>query len=262
MFISWLHHIYGYIRGVVHVTSIHGCKKGCGYHSRDFGLACIQNQEFWVNLPALFLVRQFFTSSGDLFYGGKASIALSARQQELIRDPKSAQRETSLICASVEALVKGFAPSKKRPSFVASPHSDKVVSPFILPYVAMASNSQKGKNSEEYKVVKKHFRSIITCIKRGLPVLANELFSRDFISEFEYDNAVNINQPVYTRASVMIMSILTKIENDVSFYSNFVSALTVSGFKDVAAVLESSPSNENFCCSTFPHAIAGKYMLV
>ena len=126
----------------------------------------------------------------------------------------------------------------------------------------MASNSQKGNNSEEYKVVKKHFRSIITCIKSDLPVLANELFNRDFISEFEYDNAMNINQLAYHRASVMIMSILTKIENDVSFYSKFVSALTVSGLKDVAAVLESSRSNENFRCSTFPHAIAGEYMLI
>ena len=128
MFISWLHHIYGYTRGVVHVTSIHGCKKGCGYQSRDFGLACIQNSKSGImgKPPPISCT----TSSGDLFYRGKASIALSARQQELIRDPKSAQRETSLICASVEALVKGFAPSKKRPSFVASPHSDKVVSPF------------------------------------------------------------------------------------------------------------------------------------
>ena len=126
----------------------------------------------------------------------------------------------------------------------------------------MASNSQKGKNSEEYKVVKKHFRSIISLIQHVLPMLANELFSRDFISEIEHGNAMNNNQSAYCRASAMIMSILTKIENDISFYSKFVSALKDCDLGDVAAVLEPSLSNENFHCSTVPHAIAGKYMLI
>ena len=148
-----------------------------------------------------------------------------------------------------------------------SPHSDEVVSPFYILFchslfVAMASNFEKGKSSEEYKVFKKLFRSITSLIQHDLPVLADELFSRDFISEFEHGNAINNNQPVYTRASVLIMSILTKIENDISFYSKFVSALKDCDLGDVAAVLESSLSNENFHCSTVPHAIAGKYMLI
>ena len=91
-------------------------------------------------------------------------------------------------------------------------------------------------------------------------MLANELFSRDFISEFEHSNAMNNNQSAYCRASVMIKSILTKIENDISFYSNFVLALRGSDLGGVAADLESSLSNENFRCSTFPHA--GEYILI
>ena len=146
---------------------------------------------------------------------------------------------------------------------MASPHSDKVVSPFYILFchslfVAMASNSEKGKNSEEYKVFKKLFKSIISRIEHVLPMLANELFSRDFISEFEYSNAMNNNQSAYYRASVVIKSILTKIENDISFYSKFVSALKDSDLRGVAADLESSLSNENFHCSTVPHAIAGE----
>ena len=124
----------------------------------------------------------------------------------------------------------------------------------------MASNSEKGKNSEEYKVFKKLFKSIISRIQHDLPMLANELFSRELISEFEYSNAMNNNQPAYYRASVMIKSILTKIENDISFYSNFVLALRESDLGGVAADLESSLSNENFRCSTFPHA--GEYILI
>ena len=123
----------------------------------------------------------------------------------------------------------------------------------------MASNSLKGKNSGEYKVVKKLFSSIISPIQHVLPMLANKLFSRDLISEFEHGNAMNSNQSAYCRASVMIMSILTKIENDISLYSNFVSALRDSDLGGVAADLESALSNENFCCSIFPHA--GEYML-
>ena len=126
----------------------------------------------------------------------------------------------------------------------------------------MASNSEKGKNSEEYKVFKKLFRRITSLILHNLPVLADELFSRDFISEFEHGNAINNNQSANYRASVMIKSILTKIENDISFYSKFVSALKDSDLGDVAAVLESSLSDENFHCSTVPHAIAGEYMLI
>ena len=168
--------------------------------------------------------------------------------------------------ASVEALVRGFRLKQKKKRHVASPHSDEVVSPFYILFchslfVAMASNSEKGKNSVEYKVFKKLFRSITRLIQHDLPVLADELFSRDFISEFERGNAIN-NQPVYTRASDMIMSILTKIENDISFYSKFVSALKDCDLGDVAAVLESSLSNENLHCSTVPHTIAGKYMLI
>ena len=128
----------------------------------------------------------------------------------------------------------------------------------------MACNSQKGNNSEEYKVVKKLFSSIISRIEHDLPRLANELFSRDLISKFEHGNAMNKNQNknqnAYCRASDMIMSILTKIENDISFYSNFVSALRDSNLGGIAADLESSLSNENFRCSTFPHA--GEYILI
>ena len=124
----------------------------------------------------------------------------------------------------------------------------------------MACNSQKRNSSEEYKVVKKLFSSIISRIEHDLPRLANELFSRDLISKFEHGNAMNNNQNAYCRASDMIMSILTKIENDISFYSNFVSALRDSNLGGIAADLESSLSNENFRCSTFPHA--GEYILI
>ena len=86
------------------------------------------------------------------------------------------------------------------------------------------------------------------------------MFSRDLISEFEHDNAMNNNQSAYCRASAMIKSILTKIENDISLYSNFVSALRDSDLGRVAADLESALSNENFRCSTFPHA--GEYILI
>ena len=124
----------------------------------------------------------------------------------------------------------------------------------------MASDSEEGNNSEEYKVFKRLFKSIICRIEHDLPMLANELFSRDFISEFEHSNAMNNNLCAYYRASVMIKSILTKIKNDISFYSNFVLALRASDLGGVAADLESSLSNENFHCSTFPHA--GEYILI
>ena len=120
----------------------------------------------------------------------------------------------------------------------------------------MASNS----NSEEYEVVKKRFGSIVSRTQPVLPVLANELFSRDLVSNIEHSNAMNSNQPVYLRASVMIMSILTKIKNDISWYSKFVSALMDSDLGSVATDLESSLNSEKSRSSTLP--ITGECMVM
>ena len=119
----------------------------------------------------------------------------------------------------------------------------------------MASNF----NSEEYEVVKKHIGSIVSRIQPNLPVLANELFSKDLVSKIEHSNAMNSNQPVYDRASAMIMSILTKIENDISCYSKFVSALMESDLGNVATTLESSLNSEKSRSSTLP--ITGECMV-
>ena len=121
-----------------------------------------------------------------------------------------------------------------------------------------ASEIQKGKSSEEYKLVKKHLRSIVSLIQHALPVLAIELFSQDFVSDIELGNAMNSNQP-YNRALAVMMSILSKIENDSSYYSKFVSVLKDCDLGAVVAILESS-SNDKPNSST--HAIAGECMLV
>ena len=120
----------------------------------------------------------------------------------------------------------------------------------------MASNF----NSEEYEVVKKHIGSIVSRIQPNLPVLANELFSKDLVSKMEHSNAINSNQPVYDRASAMIMSILTKIENDISCYSKFVSALMDSDLGNVATTLESSLNSKKSRSSTLP--ITGECMVM
>ena len=122
-----------------------------------------------------------------------------------------------------------------------------------------ASEIQKGKSSEEYKLVKKHLRSIVSLIQHVLPELAIELFSQDLVSDTEHGNAMNSNQSGYNRASAVMMSILSKIENDSSYYSKFVSVLKDCDLGAVVAVLESS-SNDTPNSST--HAIAGECMLV
>ena len=71
---------------------------------------------------------------------------------------------------------------------------------FLLPLGVLQMSSDfciQTKNSEEYKVVKKHFGPIVNRIQHVLPVLANELFSRDLISDVEHGDAIcHEQQPV------------------------------------------------------------------
>ena len=121
----------------------------------------------------------------------------------------------------------------------------------------------QSKNSEEYKVVKKHFGPIVRSIQHVLPVLANELFSSDLISDVEHGDAMNSNQSKYSRASVVMKSILSKIEIDISCYSKFVSALKDSDLEDFATtVLESSLKSEKACSSTLPYIVTGECTVV
>ena len=122
-----------------------------------------------------------------------------------------------------------------------------------------ASEIQKGKSSEEYKLVQKHLWSIVGLIQHVLPELAIKLFSQGLVSDIELGNAMNSNQPGCNRATAVMMSILSKIENDSSYYSKFVSVLKDCDLGAVVAVLESS-SNDKPNSST--HAIAGECMLV
>ena len=124
-----------------------------------------------------------------------------------------------------------------------------------------ASEIQKGKRSEAYKLVKKHLTSIVGLVQHDLSRLAIELFSKGLVSDIELGNAMNGNQSRYDRASYVMISILSKIENDSSYYSKFVSVLKDCDLGAVVAVLESS-SNDKPNSSTFPHAIAGECMLV
>ena len=137
---------------------------------------------------------------------------------------------------------------------------------FLLPLGVLQMASDfciQSKNSEEYKVVQKHFEPIVSRIQHVLPVLANVLFSRDLISDVEHDDAMNSNQSKYTRASVVMKSILSKIENDISSYSRFVSALKDSDLEDFATtVLESSLKSEKACSSTLPHIVTGECTVV
>ena len=120
----------------------------------------------------------------------------------------------------------------------------------------------QSKNSEEYKVVQKHFEPIVSRIQHVLPKLANVLFSRDLISDVEHGDAMNSNQSKYTRASVVMKSILSKIENDISSYSKFVSGLKDSDLEDCATDLESSLKSEKLCSSTLPHIVTGECTVV
>ena len=94
-------------------------------------------------------------------------------------------------------------------------------------------------------------------------MLAIELFSKNLISDFEHGKATNNNQPAFDRASELIKSILTKIENDSSCYSTFVKALRESDLKDVANNLESVLSEEKSSYSPyFPLGKPGEYFLI
>ena len=125
----------------------------------------------------------------------------------------------------------------------------------------MASNY--GKNSSEYKIVRILFGLIVKRSQYVLSVLANELFSKDLISVYEHGKATNNNQPAFDRASVLISSILTKIENDSSYYSTFVEALRESDLRVVADDLESALSEEKSSYSpSFPLGKPGEYFLI
>ena len=124
----------------------------------------------------------------------------------------------------------------------------------------MASNSRKyGKDSSEYRVVKNRFSSIVSRSQYVLSVLANELFSKDLISDFEHGKAMSNNQPAFDRASEVIKSILTRIENDISCYSTFVKALRQSDLRDVADDLESAKSS---CSLSLPLGKPGECYLL
>ena len=124
----------------------------------------------------------------------------------------------------------------------------------------MASNSRKNsKDSPEYKAVKIQFGSIVKRSQFVLSVLANELFSKDLISDFEHGKAMNNNQPAFDRASELIKSILTKIENDSSYYGTFVEALRESDLRDAADDLESTKSS---CSPSLPLGKHGEYFLI
>lgn len=97
-----------------------------------------------------------------------------------------------------------------------------------------------GKSTAEYEVVHDHFDPFVKKLQYVLPPLASKFFSKRLISDFELSDANNNALPAYQRATHIVLSILSKIENDSNYYYELIDVLDGSGMKNIADDLASA----------------------
>jgi len=109
----------------------------------------------------------------------------------------------------------------------------------------MTDNSEvswrsKTKSSIEYRVVQDHFESLVEHSQHVLTSLANSLFSEGIISRYEHRNTTDDYQTPYNRATKLVDSILTKVEDSNANFQTFIFVLKENRLHDIAEKLELS----------------------
>ena len=94
-----------------------------------------------------------------------------------------------------------------------------------------------GKNTDEYKTIKKSFAKLSAAISPVLSSTADQLLSTDLINNSQKQKAKNPNTDANDRASELMSLILTKIDQDSSNFYKFVDVLKedLDSFKTVLA---------------------------
>ena len=113
-----------------------------------------------------------------------------------------------------------------------------------------AGTRHRGQDTVEYRVVQNHFGPLVKLSRIVMSLVANELYSRKLIYTSEHDEAINSNQPAYDRATKVMRSILTKIEDNSLCFYKFVEALRASELDSIASDLETALSEEKSHCPT------------
>ncbi len=112
----------------------------------------------------------------------------------------------------------------------------------LVPKASLISpvSGSRGENTSEYKIVRDHFGPLVKQCQHVLASFANELFSRELITEMECHNAIDNSQPIYNRVVLMLHSVLTKIENNSSCFHLLVTCLKIAELHSIADDLETA----------------------
>ena len=105
--------------------------------------------------------------------------------------------------------------------------------------MALYEPNRTGKNTVEYRVVKENYSDLVRYIQYNLLEAAAEFFSCSLIPSGAVQNANNHSVELYSRATSLIMVVLSCIEHDAKKFVTLTSILQKLGLSEIASRLTS-----------------------
>ena len=106
--------------------------------------------------------------------------------------------------------------------------------------MAVCEKKRTGKNTPEYHVVKEHYSDLVSELQYNLLTVAAEFFSCYLIPDTEVQNANNQALESFSRATNLMMVVLSSIEHDPTKFVTLTSTLQKVGLSDIASRLTTS----------------------
>ena len=117
----------------------------------------------------------------------------------------------------------------------------------------MAAFKVSGTATTRHKIIQGSFYPLVLTIQQELPILSAKLFQVNLISGHDKENASNLNQPEFERASALLSKIMKKIELDQTKFEILIAVLReVPATSDAAMDLESSLKKEDESSNPLP----------
>ena len=106
--------------------------------------------------------------------------------------------------------------------------------------MAVCKQKRTGKNTAEYHVVKEHYSDLVSELQHNLLTAAAEFFSCYLIPDTEVENANNQAAKLFSRATSLMMVVLSSIEHDPTKFVTLTSTLQKVGLSHIASRLTTS----------------------
>ena len=114
--------------------------------------------------------------------------------------------------------------------------SDGVES-FCFDKMSVGGPKRTGKNTVEYLVVKEHLKALVRHVQHNLLEVAVEFFSCSLVPGTEVQNANNHSVEPFSRATSLMMVVLSCIEHDPTKFGTLTSAMQNIGLGELASSL-------------------------